>query len=146
MAVTTFPATAAYSPATTYASGNVGISSTNTYFDIVSSATLVSGAVYLVSGSVLFSAQGAGGGGSACTAKLWNGTTIYAETGQQRPTNGNADAGIIFTPFLLTAGSTTALKISVAVNSLTDGSVNINPQTNSGASGKACFLTLQRIS
>jgi len=136
-----------FTPATTYLSADVTLTSANTFYDGPSTAALVTGATYLVSVGAMIISPNAN---EYFTLRVWNGTTTYGEAGI--PVNGSFWGGAVtfgcaIPPFLMTAANTTALKISGATSGAA-GTMKLtrNVSTNSASSNKTTFITLQRIS
>jgi hypothetical protein len=138
---------AVFSPATTYLSADVTLTAANTFYDGPGTGSLVNGGVYLISTSALIIPPNAN---EIMTLRLWDGTTTYAETSVNVNGSfwgGTGSFGCAISPFVYTAGSTNALKISAATSG-SAGTMKIsrNVSNNSATSNKATFITAQRIS
>jgi hypothetical protein len=136
-----------YTPTTTYLGADVTLAAANTFYDGPNTGTLVNGATYLITAGAMIISPNAN---EYMTLRLWNGTTTYGEVGI--PVNGSFWGGVVtfgcvIPPFIYTAGSTTALKISAATTGAA-GTMKLtrNVSANSATSNKVTFITAQRIS
>lgn len=128
---------------TVFLTGDVTMTNANTFYDGPTTATLVSGAKYAVSGHINLLA---GGTSSNFTCKIWDGTTAYA-SGEQRPvgTTINSLVEVSFPAFAYSVANTNALKISCA-----DGNTGSTIQATvthntTGLTNLASWITVMRV-
>jgi hypothetical protein len=118
----------------------VTITSVNTFYDGPSLASLPAG-TYLFTGSI--SVKMNNGSGEAITAKLWDGTTVFASAYSEE-TGTNFHNQIPLTAIVTLTGTTT-VKISVALAAAGGAIRATAPLNNAGATGTVSTLTATKV-
>jgi hypothetical protein len=115
--------------------GSVGAS----FVDIVT-VSLVAG-TWAIRARLQFELSGSQ---SDITARLWDGTTTWAEGDDTRRTTGDTGAVVLDTIVTLTANTNT-VKLSAACNAGATVTVLADPLNNSSGTHKATYITAIRI-